>query len=137
MLQAQNGKTSTATSTIALEDFKVELATWWPVRHRQGCAPKASTDMFFIEAAVREELPATAAVGGGGGDDDEQQNQISQRQKEIIAPPEPGEGQRRHGTGGECRVSGASAMKARPGEEPGRAHEGGNSPRRAIRSRAS
>src|SRR5439155_10336658 len=79
----------TATSTIALEDFKVEpgdVVSLYAVA--KDARSKASTDMYFIEAQPFEKnysQSQAAGGGGGGGGDEEQQNQISQRQKEIIA----------------------------------------------------
>src|SRR5262249_39327004 len=84
------GKTSSGSTLISLEDFKVEpgdVVSLYAVA--KDARTSTSTDIYFIEAQPFEKnytQSQQAGGGGGGGDDDpEQQNQISQRQKEIIA----------------------------------------------------
>ncbi|HMC61777.1 MAG TPA: hypothetical protein VKJ01_21470, partial [Candidatus Solibacter sp.] len=88
MLQSKDGKTSTGSSTLALEDFKLEpgdVVSLYAVA--KDARTSTSTDIYFIEAQPFEKnySQSQQAGGGGGGGDDDQQNQISQRQKEIIA----------------------------------------------------
>src|ERR1035441_2062023 len=83
------GKTATGTSTIALEDFKVEpgdVVSMYAVA--KDARSKTSTDIYFIEVQPfeRNYTQSQQAGGeGGGGGGEEDQNQISKRQKEIIA----------------------------------------------------
>src|ERR1022692_967626 len=83
------GKTATGTSTIALEDFKVEpgdVVSMYAVA--RDARTKTSTDIYLIEEQPFERnytQSQQAGGDGGGGGGDEDQNQISKRQKEIIA----------------------------------------------------
>jgi hypothetical protein len=89
MLQSKDGKTSSGSTTLALEDYKLEpgdVVSIYAVAKDARTA--SSTDIFFIEAQPFEKnysQSQQAGGGGAGGGDDDQQNQISQRQKEIIA----------------------------------------------------
>src|SRR5580693_836189 len=91
LLQTKGAKTSSGSTVIALEDFKVEPGDVVSVYATANDARSvAKTDMFFIEAQPFERnytqsQQEAGGGGGGGGDDANQQNQISQRQKEIIA----------------------------------------------------
>jgi hypothetical protein len=84
-------KTSSGSTLISLEDFKVEpgdVVSLYAVA--KDARTSTNTDIYFIEAQPFEknytQSQQAGGGGGGGGDDDpEQQNQISQRQKEIIA----------------------------------------------------
>ena len=84
-----SGKTATGTSTIALEDFKVEpgdVVSMYAVA--KDARTKTSTDIYFIEVQPFERNYTQSQQAGGdgaGGGGDEDQNQISKRQKEIIA----------------------------------------------------
>src|SRR5664280_2403884 len=85
---AAGGKTATGTSTIALEDFKVEpgdVVSMYAVA--KDARAKTSTDIYFIEVQPfeRNYTQSQQAGGDGGGGGEEDQNQISKRQKEIIA----------------------------------------------------
>ena len=83
------GKTAGGTSTIALEDFKVEpgdVVSMYAVA--KDARTKTSTDIYFIEVQPFERNYTQSQQAGGdgaGGGGDEDQNQISKRQKEIIA----------------------------------------------------
>ena len=84
-----SGKTATGTSTIALEDFKVEpgdVVSMYALA--KDARTKTSTDIYFIEVQPFERNYTQSQQAGGdgsGGGGDEDQNQISKRQKEIIA----------------------------------------------------
>ncbi len=84
-----SGKTAGGTSTIALEDFKVEpgdVVSMYAVA--KDARTKTSTDIYFIEVQPFERNYTQSQQAGGdgaGGGGDEDQNQISKRQKEIIA----------------------------------------------------
>ena len=90
LLSAQNAKQSTGSTTIALEDFKLEPGDLVSVYATAKDARNISkTDMFFIEAQPFERNYSQSQQGGGGGgggggDDQDPSTQISQRQKEII-----------------------------------------------------
>ncbi|HTP36600.1 MAG TPA: hypothetical protein VMJ75_30700, partial [Candidatus Acidoferrales bacterium] len=90
MLQAGGAKTSSGSTVLALEDFKIEPGDVVSLyATAKDARVSTNTDIYFIEAQPFERnytQSQQAGGGGGGGDDDgEQQNQISQRQKEIIA----------------------------------------------------
>ncbi len=89
MLQGKGAKTSTGSTVLSLEDFKVEpgdIVSLYATA--KDARQTTNTDMFFIEAQPFErnysQSQQDGGGGGGGGDDAGQQNQISQRQKEII-----------------------------------------------------
>jgi hypothetical protein len=89
MLQSKGGKTATGTTTIYLEDFKMEpgdvVAVYATAKDARNTA---RTDMLFIEAQPFEKnytQSQQGGGGGGGGGGDQEENRISQRQKEIIA----------------------------------------------------
>jgi hypothetical protein len=91
LLQSKDGKTSSASTVLALEDFKVEpgdIVSLYAVA--KDARQTTHTDMFFIEAQPFERNYTQSQQDGGspagGGDDDQanQQDQISKRQKEII-----------------------------------------------------
>ncbi|MGA2266844.1 MAG: hypothetical protein ABSH44_00110 [Bryobacteraceae bacterium] len=87
MLPARDAKSSSGTTVIALEDFKVEpgdiVSLYATARDARVTS---NTDMFFIETQPFERNYSQSQQDGGdgGGDPADQQNQISQRQKEII-----------------------------------------------------
>src|ERR1700722_2024747 len=85
LLQTKNAKTSTGTTVIALEDFKIEPGDVVSIYATANDARSVSkTDMFFIEAQpfernyTQSQEDASGGGGAGGGDDANQQNQISQ-----------------------------------------------------------
>jgi hypothetical protein len=91
LMQSKDGKTSSASTVIALEDFKVEpgdIVSLYAIA--KDARQSTKTDMFFIEAQPFERNYTQSQQDGGdaasGGDDDQanQQDQISKRQKEII-----------------------------------------------------
>jgi hypothetical protein len=90
LLRSKDGKTSSASTILALEDFKVEpgdIVSLYAVA--KDARQTTNTDMFFIEAQPFERNYTQSQDDGanaGGGDDDQanQQDQISKRQKEII-----------------------------------------------------
>ncbi len=90
LLQSKDGKTSSGSATLALEDFKLspgDIVSLYAVA--KGALQSSTTDMFFIEAQPFERNYSQSQQMGGnspGGDDDpaNQQNQISKRQKEIV-----------------------------------------------------
>src|ERR1019366_7664472 len=82
------GKTASGTSTIALEDFKVEpgdVVSMYALA--KDARTKTITDIYFIEVQPfeRNYTQSQQAGGDGGGGGEEDQSQISRRQKEIIA----------------------------------------------------
>jgi hypothetical protein len=91
LLQSKDGKTSSASSTLALEDFKLEpgdIVSLYAVA--RGARQTASTGMVFVEAQPFERNYSQSQQGGAqadAGDDDpaNRQDQISRRQKEIVA----------------------------------------------------
>jgi len=87
--QSKDGKTSSASTTLALEDFKLvpgDIVSLYAVA--RGARQTSNSDMFFIEAQPFERNYSQSQQSGGmaGGDDDpaNQQGQISKRQKEIV-----------------------------------------------------
>jgi hypothetical protein len=89
LLQSKDGKTSSASSTLALEDFKLvpgDIVSLYAVA--KGARQTSNSDMFFIEAQPFERNYSQSQQAGGGsagGDDPaDQQGQISKRQKEIV-----------------------------------------------------
>jgi len=88
MLQAKGAKTSSGSTIIALEDFKVvpgDIVSLYAVA--KDARSTTNTDMFFVEAQPFERNYTQSQQeggGGGGGDDANQQNEMSQRQKEIV-----------------------------------------------------
>jgi len=89
MLHDKNAKNSTASMTLALEDFKVQpgdIVSFYA--EAKDARTTTRTDMYFIEAQPYERnytQSQQGGGGGGGGGGQDDQNQISQRQKEIIA----------------------------------------------------
>src|SRR5271157_1094179 len=82
MLQAKGAKTSSGSTVIALEDFKIEpgdIVSLYATA--KDARQTTSTDMFFIEAQPFErnysQSQQMGGSGGGGDDDAGQQNQIS------------------------------------------------------------
>lgn len=88
MLPNKGVKTATGTTTLYLEDFKMEpgdvVAVYATAKDARNTA---RTDMLFIEAQPFEKnyTQSQQGGGGGGGGGDQEENRISQRQKEIIA----------------------------------------------------
>src|ERR1017187_9175563 len=79
------GKSATGTSTIALEDYKVEpgdVVSLYALA--KDARTKTSTDIYFVEVQPFERN-YTQQQGGDPGGGDEEKDQISKRQKEIIA----------------------------------------------------
>jgi hypothetical protein len=89
LLQQRNGKSSTGSMTLALEDFKLQpgdIVSFYA--EAKDARSNTRTDMFFIEAQPFERNYTQSQQGGGGGGGGgamDEQNQLSQRQKEIIA----------------------------------------------------
>ncbi len=88
LLQERNAKNSTASMTLALEDFKLQpgdIVSFYA--EAKDARNSTRTDMFFIEAQPfeRNYTQSQQGGGGGGGGGGEEQNQLSQREKEIIA----------------------------------------------------
>ncbi|HLH17307.1 MAG TPA: hypothetical protein VKX45_08805 [Bryobacteraceae bacterium] len=88
LLNAKDAKSASGTTTLSLEDFKVQPGDIVSLYATAKDARKTvNTDMFFIEAQPFERNFTQSQQdggGGGGGDDANQQNEISERQKEII-----------------------------------------------------
>ena len=88
VLQNRNGKISSGSTTIALEDFKTQpgdIVSFYA--EAKDARTTTRTDMYFIEAQPfeRNYTQSQEGGGGGGGGGQDDQSQISQRQKEIIA----------------------------------------------------
>jgi hypothetical protein len=88
LLQDRNGKNSTGSMALALEDFKIQpgdIVSFYA--EAKDARNSTRTDMYFIEAQPfeRNYTQSQQGGGGGGGGAMDDQNQMSQRQKEIIA----------------------------------------------------
>ena len=87
MLKQKGVKADDASTTLALEDFKLvpgDMVSLYA--EAKNARLESRTDMFFIQAEPFErEYSQSQMAGGGGGVQGGEQYEISQREKEIIA----------------------------------------------------
>jgi len=87
MLKQKGVKEADASTTIALENFKLVPGDVVSLYAKaKNARLESRTDMFFIQAEPFErEYSQSQMAGGGGGFQGGEQYEISQREKEIIA----------------------------------------------------
>jgi hypothetical protein len=87
LLSSKGSLDAAASTTLALEDFKLQpgdIVSFYAAA--RDARQAARTDMYFLQAEPFERAYSQSQQeGGGGGGGQEQDNRISDRQKEIIA----------------------------------------------------
>ena len=89
LLNRKGAKDADGSTVLSLEDFKLvpgDLVSFYVTA--KDARAEAHTDIFFIQADPfeRDFSQSQSAGGGGGGGGQGNQNDISEREKEIIAP---------------------------------------------------
>lgn len=86
MLPSKGVKTADGSTTLYLEDYKLEPGDVVSVYAiAKDARATARTDIIFIETQPYEKNYSQSQQQGGGGGGQQDQNRISQRQKEIIS----------------------------------------------------